>query len=184
MNQEPQKNNAAIIVTIITVIGAIIAASINAMGNYKVEKIRQEAELTRIALLSSTTQGGVTQTVSQNIANASTNTPYPTSIPEINTPVPSSNDTRDIAAQTLGYANLDGLMSAFGIPAEIKTRIFSCPNEKTWCIGVYEEPGQADFHFKNVTNCTLDGKQTNGTSTIPAGFDGTVKGFTLRPCSR
>lgn len=100
------------------------------------------------------------------------------------TSIPSSNDARDIAAQTLGYTNLDDFMSAFEIPTEIKSRIFVCPNEQTWCLGVYEEPGQADFHFKNTTKCTLDGKQTNGTSTIPAGFDGTVKGFTIRPCSR
>ncbi len=75
-------------------------------------------------------------------------------------------------------------MTAFGIPAEVKSRIFVCPKEETWCLGVYEESGQADFHFKNITNCTMDGKQANGTSTIASGFDGMVKGFTVRPCSR
>jgi len=117
------------------------------------------------------------------------NTSLPTSIPlptitPVATTITSSNDARDIAAQTLGYTNLDGLISAFGIPSEIKSRIFVCPKEQTWCLGVYEEPGQADFHFKNATKCTLDGKQANGTSTIPVGFDGMVKGFTIRPCSR
>ena len=93
-----------------------------------------------------------------------------------------SQDSRDIAAQTLGYANLDNFMQAFGIPSEVKTRIFVCPNEETWCLSVYEEPGQPDFHFNNVSSCTIDGKQANGTSTIPEGFDGLIKGFTIRPC--
>lgn len=108
----------------------------------------------------------------------------PASVPASPTIIANSSDTRDIAAQALGYANLDDFMSAFGIPPEVKSRIFVCPNEESWCLGVYEEPGQPDFHFKNITNCVLDGKQANGTSTIPSGFDGMVKGFTVRPCSR
>lgn len=108
----------------------------------------------------------------------------PTAIISSPTSIPKTSDARDIAAQTLGYANLDEFMSAFGIPSEVKSRIFVCPNEQTWCLGVYEESGQANFHFKNITNCTMDGKQANGTSTIPSGFDGMVKGFTVRPCSR
>lgn len=115
-----------------------------------------------------------------NNGSGNTTATQPTSAPSVQ----SSNDARDVAAQTLGYTNLDDFMSAFGIPTEIKSRIFVCPNEATWCLGVYEEPGQADFHFKNITNCTIDGKQANGTSTIPSGFDGMVKGFTVRPCSR
>lgn len=93
-----------------------------------------------------------------------------------------SNDPRDIAAKTLGYANLDDFMRAFGIPDEVKPRIFVCPGEETWCLSVFEEPGKSDFHFKNVSSCTIDGKQANGTSTIPEGFDGMIKGFTIRPC--
>lgn len=95
-----------------------------------------------------------------------------------------SSDLRDIAAKTLGYSDLDSFMEAFEIPSEIKPRIFVCPNEETWCLGVYEEPGQPDFHFRNTTNCALDGKQANGSSTIPSGFDGIIKGFSVRPCIR
>jgi len=182
MAQEPQKNNSVlIIVAIIGVIGGVIAATITVMGNYNVEKMRQEAELAQIALASQ-----LTQAASQGAVNIPTESiaPHSTVAPVSNTSIPTSNDKRDIAAQTLGYANLDGFMVAFGIPAEVKPRIFVCPNEETWCLGVYEEPGQADFHFKNITNCTIDGKQANGTSTIPSGFDGMVKGFTVRLCSR
>jgi len=94
----------------------------------------------------------------------------------------SSNDSRDIAAQALGFSDIDNFMQAFGIPEEVKSRIFTCPNEETWCLSIYEESGQADFHFKNITSCTLDGKRANGSSTIPEGFDGMIKGFTIRPC--
>ena len=186
MTQGPQKNNSALIIgAIITVIGSVIVALIYVNGNYGVEKMRQEAELTQIALVSQLTQVALQNTVNVPTESlAPTSAPLPTVASVANTPAPSSNDKRDIAAQTLGYANLDGFIVAFGIPAEVKSRIFVCPNEETWCLGVYEEPGQADFHFKNITNCTIDGKQANGTSTIPSGFDGMVKGFTLRPCSR
>jgi hypothetical protein len=91
-------------------------------------------------------------------------------------------DPRDKAAQTIGYPNLNSFMSAFEIPAEIKPLIFVCPNEETWCLGVYEKTGQPSFHFKNVMGCDLDGKQENGTSGIPINYDGMVYGFTVRPC--
>jgi len=180
MAQEPHKNNSVlIIVAVITVIGSVIAALISVKGNYDVEKMRQEAELTRIALVSP-----LTQPDSHGAVNAPTSAPLSSVASVANTIIPSSNDNRDIATQTLGYTNLDEFMAAFGIPAEVKSRIFVCPREETWCLGVYEEPGQVDFHFKNITNCTIDGKQVNGASTIPSGFDGIVKGFTVRLCSR
>jgi hypothetical protein len=57
MTQEPQKNNTALIViAIIGVVGTIVASAIGAIGNYNTEKMRQEVELTRIALLA----GGAT----------------------------------------------------------------------------------------------------------------------------
>jgi len=104
-----------------------------------------------------------------------------TIIPPTNTALAvATNDPRDIAAQSLGYANVDSFMEAFEISAEIKPRIFVCPGEETYCLSIYEEVGQPDFHFKNVSNCNLDGKQANGTSKIPIDFDGMVKGFTVR----
>jgi len=99
-------------------------------------------------------------------------------------PVVGTNDPRDVAAKTVGYSSLDELMKAFEIPIEVKPRVFVCPNEETWCLSVFEEQGQLDFHFNNALSCTLDGKQSNGISNIPAGFDGTVKGFTIRRCPR
>jgi hypothetical protein len=57
MTQEPNKSNIVfIIVAIIGVCGTVIGATINVMGNINVEKIRQETELTRIALPSIATQ--------------------------------------------------------------------------------------------------------------------------------
>jgi hypothetical protein len=62
MPQEaPQKNNAALVVAIIGVVGTIVAALITTMGNYNVEKLRQETELTRIAQTSIATQVVATQ---------------------------------------------------------------------------------------------------------------------------
>jgi len=53
MTQEPHKNNSTLIgIAIIGVIGTVIGAIITVMGNYNVEKLRQETELTRIALAS------------------------------------------------------------------------------------------------------------------------------------
>jgi hypothetical protein len=101
---------------------------------------------------------------------------------ESNSGQTTSSDPRDIAARTLGYDNLDALIQAFEIPTTVKSRIFVCSGEETWCLGVMEESGQSDFNFHNITSCTLDGKQSNGTSNIPSGFSGTIKGFTLRPC--
>lgn len=79
MTQEPQKSNAVLIViAIIGVIGTIVASAIGAIGNYNTEKMRQEAELTRIALVSIATQGGATQASMASTISAPTNTPYPT----------------------------------------------------------------------------------------------------------
>ncbi len=80
MSHESQKNNntALIVVAIIGVIGTIVASGIGAIGSYNTEKFRQEAELTRIALVSIATQGGATQIVLENTVNAPTVTPLPT----------------------------------------------------------------------------------------------------------
>ena len=85
MTQEPHKSNIVlIIIAIIGVVGTIIGATITVIGNYNVEKLRQETELTRIALVSIATQGGATQMVLQSTVNAPiqpppfTPTPYPT----------------------------------------------------------------------------------------------------------
>lgn len=79
MTQEPQKSNTVLIfIAIIGVVGTIAGATIVAIGNYNVEKFRQQAELTRIALVYIATQGGATQVSMASTISAPTNTPYPT----------------------------------------------------------------------------------------------------------
>jgi len=64
MTQEPHKSNAVlIVVAIIGVVGTIIASLIGVIGNYNVEKLRQDTELTRIAFASNTIQSGATQLI-------------------------------------------------------------------------------------------------------------------------
>jgi len=70
MTAEPHKSNTALIfVAIIGIIGTIVASGIGAIGNYNTEKLRQEAELTQISLISIATQGGAAQTVLQTLTN-------------------------------------------------------------------------------------------------------------------
>jgi hypothetical protein len=94
MTQEPQKNNTVLIViAIITVLGTIIGTIITVTGNYNVEKLRQETELTRIALITNSTQ----------TAEARNNYASPTAttiIPITATPMPES--TVQVVEPTLG----------------------------------------------------------------------------------
>lgn len=83
MSQESSKSNSVlVIIAIIGVLGTIIGGIINIYGNMNVEKFRQEAELTKIALVSIATQGGATQMVLQNTVDAPTPLPYPTYTPQ------------------------------------------------------------------------------------------------------
>jgi len=78
MNKEaPKGNSALIIIAIIGALSTICAASIGAMTTYNVEKLRQDSELTRIALVSTATQAGVTQAAMADILSMPTNTPEP-----------------------------------------------------------------------------------------------------------
>ena len=90
MTQEPQKNNTVLIlIAIIGVVGTIVATTIGVIGNYNIEKFRQESELTRVALVSIVTQGGATQVSMASTISAPTSTPYPTESPfpkDTNTP--------------------------------------------------------------------------------------------------
>jgi hypothetical protein len=102
--------------------------------------------------------------------------------------ISTSDADRDTAAQALGYASLDELMAAFEIPSEIKPRIGAYPIQGILLVNEKEVSGIPElaefpaFHFKNVTTCSLAGRQANGSSLIPAGFDGMVTGFTLGVC--
>jgi len=71
MSQESPKNNTVLIViAIIGVLGTIIGAVITVIGNYNVEKLRQETELTRVALASDLTRSVIVQDNPQNTPNA------------------------------------------------------------------------------------------------------------------
>jgi len=77
MKKEAHKNNDILItIAIISVIGTALGAAITVIGNYNVEKLRQETELTRIALASNSIQNGITQAPMTNIAS----TPIPTNV--------------------------------------------------------------------------------------------------------
>lgn len=79
MNSENKKSNTVlIVVAIIGICGTITASIIGVIGNFNTEKFRQEAELTRIALISIATQGGATQVSMASSLSAPTDTPYPT----------------------------------------------------------------------------------------------------------
>ena len=92
MTQEPQKSNVVLIViAIIGVVGTIVATTIGVIGNYNIEKLRQDTELTRIALVSIATQGGATQASLVSTISAPTDMPTlpPASPNIIVSPLPS-----------------------------------------------------------------------------------------------
>ena len=72
MAQESKNNSTGIVIATIGVVGAIIAAIITTTGNYKVEKMRQEVELTKIALSVESTEA-----ILQNTTGTSTETIHP-----------------------------------------------------------------------------------------------------------
>lgn len=111
MTPEPQKNNTVlIIVAIIGVVGTIVASAIGAVGNYNTEKFRQEAELTRIALVTIATQGGATQMVLQNTVDAPTQTPYPTFTPNPTYTISPTNTLPPTIAATEFVPPADGIL--------------------------------------------------------------------------
>lgn len=109
MTQEPQKNNSVLIViAIIGVVGTIVASAIGAMANYNIEKERQGFELTRIALISIATQGGVTQMALESTVNAPTELPASTyTPPPTYTPFPTLPPT---PTATLFVPPADGIL--------------------------------------------------------------------------
>ena len=122
---------------------------------------------------------------STSLPPAPSPTPLASKVHEV---ISTSDADRDTAAQALGYANLDELMAEFEIPSEIKPRIGAFPIQGILLVNEKEISGIPQlaefpaFHFKNVTTCSLAGRQANGSSLIPAGFDGMVTGFTLSVC--
>jgi hypothetical protein len=62
MTQEsPKSNIVLIIIAIIGVVGTITASVIGGISNYNIERLRQQSELTKIAIISASTQSSATQ---------------------------------------------------------------------------------------------------------------------------
>ncbi len=112
MNQESHKSNVVlIIIAIIGVIGTIIGATITVIGNYNVEKLRQETELTRIALAPIAAQGEATQPSTTSTISLPTPTDLPTKVSTptiINTATITPPNTDAIAGNWVGTVVDDG----------------------------------------------------------------------------
>jgi len=111
MNQEPHKSNFVLImIAIIGVIGTVIGATITVIGNYNVEKLRQETELTRIALAFIATQGETTQPSTTSAISLPTPTdPAKVSTPTfVNTATVTPPNTNAIAGNWAGTVVDDG----------------------------------------------------------------------------
>lgn len=157
MTQEPQKSNSALIViALIGLIGTIIAAVITVIGSYNVEKLRQEAELTKIALASIPTQSNTPQIVIQNtesptdVALTITETPIPTQTPKIE-PTPSTEpspiptiDTRPTDTPPDTVLQIGETWVTAGLSVQLRSLTFSFGNE-----------ADLQFTFANNTGHTL-----------------------------
>ncbi len=156
MTQEPQhKSNTVLIVAIIGLVGTVIAAIITVMGNYNVEKLRQETELTRIALVSIATQEETAQIATQQdtatVTIASpvpTQTPNPTQTPKIEPTIePSliptidtrSNDTPEGSVLQIGET-----WTTSGLSVQLRSLTFAFGDE-----------ADLQFTFTNNTGHTL-----------------------------
>jgi len=102
------KNDTGIKIAIITVVGAIVAAIITVSGNYNVEKMRQDVELTKIALSIQSTQ-----MVLQIVASPPTETFLPTMtvtsivVPQANLTSQVVNSNTSANLYVLGYTSSD-----------------------------------------------------------------------------
>lgn len=160
MTQEPPKSNSVLIViAIIGVLGTIIAAVITVVGNYNVERLRQETELTRVALVSIQTQAITPQvdtiqntdsnpTISPSSTHPHTQTPNPTDTPFV---LPSIEPS---ATQTVGVQSNDTpLDSVLQIGETWTTQGFSVTlRSLTFAFG---NEADLQFTFSNNTGKTL-----------------------------
>lgn len=70
MSQESPKSNVLIVVAVLGAISTIVASAIGAISNYNTEKLRQDSEMTKIAVIAVATQGGLTQQAMVKTVNA------------------------------------------------------------------------------------------------------------------
>ncbi len=162
MTQEPPKSNSvliAITIALITVLGTIIVAVITASGNYKVEKLRQETELTRVALVSMQTQSFAPQIyTAPSTDNNSTIFPSPT-VPYTQIPNPTETpyiipsiepSVTQIVGMQSGDTPLDSILqigetwTSQGLSITLRSLTFSFGNE-----------ADLQFTFANNTGGTL-----------------------------
>jgi hypothetical protein len=171
MTQESHKSNIVlIIIAIIGVMGTIIGATITVNGNYNVEKLRQETELTRIALVAIATQGGATQMVLLNTVNAPTQqpaptqppaptyTPYPTLTVEptaISTIIPTI-DTRPTDTPPGTVLQIGQTWRTKGFSIQLKNLTFAFGDEADLEFTLTNNTGHTlFFHFSNDTHVTM-----------------------------
>lgn len=174
MTQEPQKNNSALIViAIIGVIGTIIAAVITVMGNYNVEKLRQEAELTKIALASVPTQSNTPQVIIQNTETpiaaqpTATQMPVPTQTPKVEptpsvepSPIPTI-DTRPTDTPLDSVLQIGETWVTAGLGVQLRSLTFSFGNEADLQFTFTNNTGRTlFFHLSRDSHITV--KDNNG----------------------
>jgi type II secretory pathway pseudopilin PulG len=151
MNQEPHKSNIVLIaIAIIGVIGTVTGAIITVNGNYKVEKLRQETELTRIALVSIATQGGATQAVLESTINAPTKPPASTYTPlPTYTPFPSPTATATIAKTPTPIGFVNEVHQVNGENAWVKDGTTYGASDSSWySTSIYVKQGDlVNFEF-------------------------------------
>jgi hypothetical protein len=161
MTQEPHKSNIVLIViAIIGVIGTAIGAIITVNGNYNVEKLRQETELTRIALISIVTQAGATQMVLQNTVNAPTQLPAPTYAPyptlTDEPPVIPTVDTRPTDTPAGTVLQVGEVWTTKGFSVQLKSLTFAFGDEADLDIILTNNTGRTlFFHFSNDTHVAM-----------------------------
>ena len=131
MAQEPQKGNSiGIIIAVITAIGVVTAALIAANGNNNVEKMRQQAELTQIALISQLTQAasqGAVNVPTVSVTSTTIASPAPTLLPVSSSTL--SANTADINQVCQSLSGIipnspEEVRAKFGIPADKGITVF------------------------------------------------------------
>lgn len=145
MTQESRKGNIVLItIAVIGCVGTIVASTIGAISSYSVEKLRQESELTKIALVSIATQGGATQMVLQNTVDAPTPPPYPTYTPQqaiviTATPPPSTPTRTALPIQSTGFVFEDDFENGLDSNWNIKYGELGMANGKLTIISPFSK---------------------------------------------
>ena len=171
MSQKPSNVNIpliiAITVAIIGCLGTICAASIGAFSNFGVEQLRQQSELTRIAVLSVATQAPVeavrdapTRLPTFTELPAATDTPYPTLPPPATfttePPVIPTIDTRPTDTPPGTVLQVGETWTSGGFRVQLRSLTFAFGDEADLDFVLKNNTGRTlFFHFSNDTNVVM-----------------------------